>query len=145
MQLPPYWQVTPIGLVAVLVGIAHEIGLRRLALRQTPEHRRKARRRSWVFYAGLAGLVLVVSGPLDRWSMAPVEHPYGAAHLGDVLSTAPVDHRRSLGAARSSPSRVDQRRRLLRGYHRSRGRGGSARPPDRSRPIPSSPSSSSTA
>src|ERR1700733_14652012 len=70
MQLPPYWQVTPIGLVAVVVGIGHEMGLRWLALRQTPEHRRVTRRRSWVFYAGLAGLILASSGPLEGVSMA---------------------------------------------------------------------------
>ena len=58
MQLPPYWQVTPIALVALTVGIGHEIGLRWLAHRQTPEHRRATRRRSWAFYAGLTGLIL---------------------------------------------------------------------------------------
>jgi putative membrane protein len=69
VQLPPLWQVTPIGLIAVVVGIAHEFGLHWLAHRQTLEHQRQFRRRSWIFYAGLLGLVLVSSGPLERWGM----------------------------------------------------------------------------
>ena len=52
MQLPPYWQVTPIALVALAVGIAYEVGLRRLARRQAPEHRRAVRRRSWASTPG---------------------------------------------------------------------------------------------
>ena len=70
MQLPPFWQVTPIAVVALVVGVGYEIGLRRLAVRQSPGHRRATRRRSWAFYAGLGGLIAVVSGPLDRWAMA---------------------------------------------------------------------------
>lgn len=70
MQIPPYWQVTPIALVAVAVGIAHEMGLRWLSYRQSPEHRRVTRRRSWVFYTGLGLLILTASGPLEHWAMA---------------------------------------------------------------------------
>jgi cytochrome c oxidase assembly factor CtaG len=69
VQLPPFWQVTPLGVIAVLTGIFYEMGLRRLAERQTDAHRRATRKRSWAFYAGLLGLVLVVSGPLERWGM----------------------------------------------------------------------------
>ncbi len=69
MQLPPMWQVTPLGVIAVVVGITYEMGLRWLAHRQTPEHRRQSRRRSLAFYAGLLGLILVASGPLERWGM----------------------------------------------------------------------------
>jgi putative membrane protein len=69
VQLPPPWQVTPLGLTALVVGIAHEFGLRWLAHRQTTEHRRLFRRRSWIFYTGLLSLILVVSGPLERWGM----------------------------------------------------------------------------
>jgi cytochrome c oxidase assembly factor CtaG len=61
--------VTPLGVIAVVAGIFYEIGLRRLAQRQTEVHRRLTRKRSWAFYAGLLGLVLVVSGPLERWGM----------------------------------------------------------------------------
>ena len=38
--LPHFWQVTPIAVVVVVVGIAHEVGLRWLAVRQTEAHRR---------------------------------------------------------------------------------------------------------
>lgn len=70
MPLPPFWQVSPLGVVALVVGITHEVGVRRLALRQTPEHRRRTRRRSTAFYAGLAILFVVVTGPLERWAMS---------------------------------------------------------------------------
>jgi cytochrome c oxidase assembly factor CtaG len=69
MELPPLWQITPLGLAAVAFGICHEMGVRRLAFRQSPEHRLRTRRRSWILYAGLALLVVVVSGPLERWGM----------------------------------------------------------------------------
>ena len=118
MQLPPYWQVTPIGLAAVVVGIAHEIGLRRLALRQTPEHRRKTRRRSWIFYAGLAGLVLVVSGPLDRWSMSRLS-VHMVLHVLEMFYLPPLLIIGGPWVPLLFAISVDQRRRLLRGYHRS--------------------------
>jgi cytochrome c oxidase assembly factor CtaG len=69
MPIPPMWQVTPVGVAALLVAVVHEIGLRRLARRQSTEHRRRTRRRSLAFYVGLAGLIAVVSGPLERWAM----------------------------------------------------------------------------
>jgi cytochrome c oxidase assembly factor CtaG len=69
VQLPPFWQVTPLGVIAVVAGVTYESGLRWLGHHQTPEHRRQWRRRSWAFYGGLLGLILVVSGPLDRWGM----------------------------------------------------------------------------
>src|ERR1019366_9493272 len=95
MQLPPYWQVTPIALVALTVGIGHEIGLRWLAHRQTPEHRRATRRRSWAFYAGLTGLIL------EMFYLPPLLI-IGAPWV-PLLFAIPVD----------------QRRRLLRWYYRS--------------------------
>ncbi len=119
MQLPPMWQVTPLGLAAVTTGVVHEVGLRWLALRQTPAHRRASRRRSWLFYAGLAGVALVASGPLERWSMAwlsvhMVVHVLEMIYLPVLLV---------LGApwvplAFAVP--VDQRRRLLGAFYRSR-------------------------
>ncbi len=69
MPLPPFWQVSPLGVLALALGVAHEVGLRRLAARQTPAHRLRTRRRSVAFYAGLAILIVVVSGPLERWAM----------------------------------------------------------------------------
>jgi putative copper resistance protein D len=70
MVLPQFWQVTPIAVIALAVGVAHEVGRRRLARRQTPAHRRARWHRSLAFYAGLLLLALVASGPLDRWAMS---------------------------------------------------------------------------
>jgi cytochrome c oxidase assembly factor CtaG len=118
MQLPPYWQVTPIGLVAVLVGIGHEMGLRWLAVRQIPEHRRITRRRSWVFYTGLVGLILVVSGPLERWSMAWLSI-HMALHLLEMFYLPPLLIIGAPWVPLLFAIPVDQRRRLLRSYYHS--------------------------
>jgi cytochrome c oxidase assembly factor CtaG len=118
MQLPPYWQVTPIGLVAVVVGIGHEMGLRWLAVRQIPEHRRATRRRSWVFYTGLAGLILVVSGPLERWSMAWLSI-HMALHIMEMFYLPPLLIIGAPWVPLIFAIPVDQRRRLLRSYYHS--------------------------
>jgi cytochrome c oxidase assembly factor CtaG len=118
MQLPPLWQVTPIGLVAVVVGIAHEMGLRWLAVRQTPEHRRATRRRSWAFYAGLAGLVLVVSGPLERWAMAWLS-VHMILHVLEMFYLPPLLVIGAPWVPLLFAVPVHQRRRLLRYYYRS--------------------------
>jgi putative membrane protein len=118
MQLPPYWQVTPIGLVAVVVGIGHEMGLRWLAVRQIPEHRRITRRRSWAFYAGLAGLILVVSGPLERWSMAWLSI-HMALHVLEMFYLPPLLIIGAPWVPLLFAIPVDQRRRLLRSYYHS--------------------------
>lgn len=69
MALPPFWQITPVGVLAVCIGAAHQVGVARLAERQGSAGRRRTHRRSLIFYSGLLGLILVVSGPLDRWAM----------------------------------------------------------------------------
>jgi len=109
MTLPPYWQLTPVAVVAVLVGIAHEVGRRRLAVRQTPAHRRARWHRSLAFYAGLLLIALVASGPLQRWSMKwlsihMVSHVFEMFYLPPLLIlgtpwvpllfAVPVEHRR---------------------------------------------------
>lgn len=118
MQLPPMWQITPLAVLAVLVGIAHEVGLRRLASRQTPEHRRAARRRSWAVYGALAVLIGVVTGPLDRWAMSwltihMVIHVVEMFYLPPLLiiggAWLPLVHALPVTARRS----------LLRAYYRS--------------------------
>jgi putative membrane protein len=70
MALPPIWEITPLGLVALAVGVAHEVGVRRLAPRQSVAHRRQTRRRSLEFYAGLVVLIVIADGPLERWSVS---------------------------------------------------------------------------
>ena len=89
MVLPPLWQITPLGVLALCVGIAHEIGLRRLALRQTPAHRRRTRRRSLAFYAGVLLLVLIVSGPLERWSVSWLR-VHMAVHVVEMFYLPPL-------------------------------------------------------
>lgn len=76
MTLPATWAVSPVAVVAVVVAVLHEIGLRRLARRQTPAHRRRTRVRSVAFYLGLVGMALVASGPLQRWAM-----PWMSVHM----------------------------------------------------------------
>jgi cytochrome c oxidase assembly factor CtaG len=70
MALPPLWEITPLGLVALAVGVAHEVGVRRLAPRQSVAHRRQTRLRSLEFYAGLVVLIVIADGPLERWSVS---------------------------------------------------------------------------
>jgi len=118
MQLPPYWQVTPIAIVALTVGIGYEIGLRWLAHRQTPEHRRATRRRSWAFYAGLTGLILVVSGPLERWAMTRLSI-HMVLHIVEMFYLPPLLIIGAPWVPLLFAIPVDQRRRLLRWYYRS--------------------------
>ncbi|HEX4217622.1 MAG TPA: cytochrome c oxidase assembly protein [Acidimicrobiales bacterium] len=118
MQLPPYWQVTPIGVIAVVIGIGYEMGVRWLALRQNPEHRRVTRRRSWAFYAGLTGLVLVVSGPLDRWAMAWLS-VHMVLHVLEMFYLPPLLIIGAPWVPLLFAIPVDQRRSLLHGYYHS--------------------------
>jgi putative membrane protein len=118
MQLPPNWQVTPIALVALAVGICCEVGLRRLARRQAPEHRRAVRRRSWAFYAGLTGLIAVVSGPLDRWAMTWLSI-HMVLHVLEMFYLPPLLIVGAPWVPLIFALPVDRRRRLLRFYYRS--------------------------
>ena len=118
MQLPPYWQVTPLAVVAVVAGIAYEIGLRRLAVRQVPERRRAARRRSWAFYGGLGVLVAVVSGPLDRWAMAWLS-VHMVLHVLEMFYLPPLLILGAPWVPLVFALPVDRRRALLRFYYRS--------------------------
>jgi len=62
------WSFDPFVVVAaVLVGL-HELGLRRLAVRSVPAHRRRRRLRSLAFYGGLAVLLVAVASPIDYWA-----------------------------------------------------------------------------
>ena len=119
MQLPPLWQVTPLGCIAVFVGVTHEMGLRWLAHRQTPEHRRQTRRRSWVFYAGLGGLTLVVSGPLERWGMQWLS-VHMIIHVLEMFYLPPLLVIGAPWVPLVFALPVDTRRRVLRAFYQSR-------------------------
>ncbi len=61
------WSFDPFVVVAAVVVVWHEIGLHRLARRSVPSRTAQRRRRSFLFYGGLAVLLLTVVSPLDYW------------------------------------------------------------------------------
>ena len=61
------WSFDPFLIVAIIVVVWHEIGLRRLASRSRPERTRERRLRSLWFYLGLAVLLIALESPLDYW------------------------------------------------------------------------------
>jgi putative membrane protein len=63
-----HWSFDPFLIVAAALVVWHEIGLARLARRSRPERTRQRRRRSFLFYGGLAVLLLSVESPIDYWS-----------------------------------------------------------------------------
>ena len=66
--LVDHWSFDPFMIVAVAVVGWHEIGLARLARRSRPERTQQRRGRSFLFYSGLAVLLLSVQSPIDYWS-----------------------------------------------------------------------------
>jgi len=63
-----HWSFDPFLIIVAILVIWHETGLARLAKRSRPERTRERRRRSLVFYAGLAVLLLAVESPVDYWA-----------------------------------------------------------------------------
>ena len=63
-----HWSVDPFLAVVAFLVIWHEIGLARLARRSRPDRTAQRRRRSWLFYGGLAVLLVTVCSPLDYWA-----------------------------------------------------------------------------
>ena len=68
--LTDHWSFDPFIIVVAVLVVWHEIGLARLARRSRPERTRERRRRSFLFYGGLAVLLLTVCSPTDYWSDA---------------------------------------------------------------------------
>ncbi len=62
------WSFDPYLVIALVVVAWHEIGLRRLASRSTPEQARQRRLRSWWFYSGLAVFLIAFESPIDYWA-----------------------------------------------------------------------------
>src|SRR5215472_8456791 len=63
-----HWSFDPFLIVALVVAVWHEIGLRRLARRSRAERTRERRLRSLWFYLGLAVLLVAVESPIDYWA-----------------------------------------------------------------------------
>ena len=66
--LTDHWSFDPFIIVVAVLVVWHEIGLARLARRSRPERTRERRQRSWLFYSGLAVLLLTVVSPIDYWA-----------------------------------------------------------------------------
>jgi len=62
------WSFDPFLILAIIVVVWHEIGLRRMANRSRPERTRERRVRSLWFYSGLAVLLIAVESPIDYWA-----------------------------------------------------------------------------
>ena len=67
--LTHHWGYPVLALLAVVILMVHERGLRALNARSTPGHARVRRRRMWLSYAGIAVATLSVVSPLQYWSM----------------------------------------------------------------------------
>jgi len=63
-----HWSFDPFLIIAIVLAIWHEIGLARLASRSRPDRTSQRRRRSLLFYAGLAVLLIAVESPVDYWA-----------------------------------------------------------------------------
>jgi len=66
--LTQHWSFDPFLLIAAILVVWHEIGLARLARRSRPDRTRQRRRRSLLFYSGLAVLLIAVQSPIDYWA-----------------------------------------------------------------------------
>jgi cytochrome c oxidase assembly factor CtaG len=65
-----HWSFDPFIIIVAFLVVWHEIGLYRMAKRSRPERTRERRKRSFLFYAGLAVLLLSVCSPIDYWADA---------------------------------------------------------------------------
>jgi putative membrane protein len=106
------WSFDPFVIAVGIVVIWHEIGLARLARRSRPERTQLRRRRSFLFYGGLAVLLLSIVSPIDYWAndyffvhmiehilimfFAPVLVVAGAPWL-PLIHAFPVGARRRVG------------------------------------------------
>ena len=62
------WSFDPFVVLAAVVVALHELGLSRLKRRSAASRAAQRRRRSWLFYAGVALLVITVTSPVDYFA-----------------------------------------------------------------------------
>jgi cytochrome c oxidase assembly factor CtaG len=108
------WSFDPFLIVVAAIVVLHELGLANLARRSRPERVRARRRKSFLFYGGLAVLLLAVVSPIDYWAddyffvhmiehilimfFAPILIVAGAPWL-PLVHGLPVGVRRRIGRA----------------------------------------------
>jgi cytochrome c oxidase assembly factor CtaG len=63
-----HWAFDPFVLIVIITVIANEVGLGRLRHHSLPSRARRRRRKSLVFYSGLAVLLVAIVSPIDYWS-----------------------------------------------------------------------------
>jgi putative membrane protein len=108
------WSFDPFIIVVAGIVILHELGLRNLRHRSSPERTRQRRQRSFLFYGGLVVLLIAVVSPIDYWAddylfvhmiehvlimfFAPILIVAGAPWL-PLVHAFPVGVRRTVGRA----------------------------------------------
>ena len=107
-----HWSFDPMLVAVVVTVLAHEVGLARLRAHSASTRVAIRRRRSIVFYLGLAMLIVAIESPIDYWSsnyfyvhmlehlllafFAPMLIVAGAPWV-PLMFALPVSSRRSLG------------------------------------------------
>jgi cytochrome c oxidase assembly factor CtaG len=119
MPLPAPWQITPLAVAAVVLCLAYELGLRSLATRQIPAHRRRTRLRSLAFYGGMLAAALIASGPLERWSMAWLS-VHMVIHVFEMFYLPPLLILGAPWVPILFALPLERRRKLLGGFYRAR-------------------------
>ena len=63
-----HWSYDPFVIIVTVTVALHEVGLYNLRRRSRPERARARRRNSFLFYGGLALLLMAVVSPIDYWA-----------------------------------------------------------------------------
>jgi putative membrane protein len=66
--LGAHWTFDPMIVLVVATVALHEVGLHRLAAHSQAARTRRRRLRSYLFYGGLAVLVIAIASPIDYWA-----------------------------------------------------------------------------
>lgn len=107
-----HWSFDPFVVIVAITVMANELGLYRLRQHSVLSRTKRRRRNSFVFYAGLAALLVSICSPIDYWSsryffvhmiehvvimfLAPVLIVAGAPWI-PLMFALPVKTRRKVG------------------------------------------------